>query len=187
MREILKLGGKLLLIATFAGLALGVTNAVTAGPIVEQQIAAANAARKAVLPEAVDFEQADCSDETIDSIYIAKDAGGNCVGYTGTKTVTGYGGPIEVTVGVAKDGKITGVNVGGSDFSETAGLGAKTKDAKFTDGFKGLDSSAESSLYVKQDGGEVDAVTSATISSRAVTGGVRAICTYLQSCMTEGK
>lgn len=186
MREILKLGGKLLLIAAVAGLALGVTNAVTSGPIAQQQILEANAARQAVLPEAAEFVQMDCTDETLDDVYCGKDAGGNCVGYTAKKTVTGYGGPIEVTVGVGNDGKITGVNVGGSDFSETAGLGARTKDAQFTDGFKGLDSGKDSGLYVKQDGGDVDAVTSATVSSRAVTGGVRAICDYLQSCLTEG-
>ena len=50
MREILKLGGKLLLLAAVAGLLLGLTNAVTAEPIARQQIAEANAARRAVLP-----------------------------------------------------------------------------------------------------------------------------------------
>ena len=56
MREILKLGGKLLLLTAVAGLALGLTNAITKGPIAEQAIAAANAARKAVLSDAATFE-----------------------------------------------------------------------------------------------------------------------------------
>ena len=49
MREILKLGGKLLLLTAVAGLALGLTNAITKGPIEEQAVAAANAARQTVL------------------------------------------------------------------------------------------------------------------------------------------
>lgn len=187
MREILKLGGKLLLIAAVAGLALGLTNEITKGPIAQQQILEADAARQKVLPEAGTFEKMDKTDGESEEIFCGKDASGSVIGYTGKITVQGYGGPIEVTVGVGMDGNVSGINVGGSDFSETAGLGAKTKDAAFTDGFKGLKSSDESGLYVKQDGGNVDAVTSATISSRAVTKGVRTVCTEIQKYLTEGK
>ena len=55
MRKIMTLGLKLFLIAAVAGLALGLTNMVTAGAIEEQQIKAAEAARKAVLPAAETF------------------------------------------------------------------------------------------------------------------------------------
>ena len=186
MREIMKLGAKLLIISLVAGLALGVTNAVTQGPIAEQRIAEANAARQKVLAEAVSFEAVEAVPEGIDEMHKGLDASGALVGATGKVTVTGYGGPIEVTVGIGLDGSITGVNVGGADFAETAGLGAKTKEAAFTDRYTGLDSTDSASIAVKQDGGMIDAVSSATISSRAVSGGVQAVCAALQEILTEG-
>ena len=71
MRKIITLGLKLLLIAAVAGLALGFTNAITKGPIDEQTIAAANAARESVLPGADDFEQIQVDEEGIDNAYTA--------------------------------------------------------------------------------------------------------------------
>ncbi len=186
MREILKLGGKLLLLAAVAGLLLGLTNAVTAEPIARQQIAEANAARRAVLPEAQDFAPVETADDAVDELYRGTDASGATVGYTGKITVKGYGGPIEVTVGVGLDGKITGVNVGGTNFSETAGLGAKTKDEAFTSRFAGLNAADSGSIAVRQDGGVIDAVSSATVSSRAVSNGVNTVCGILQTLLTEG-
>lgn len=169
MREILKLGAKLLLIAAVAGLALGFTNSVTAGPIAEQQIAEQQAAREKVLPLAASFTQ--CACDGVEEAYVGLDAAGNAVGATGKLTVTGFGGPIEITAGVDKDGAITGVSVGGAAFAETAGLGAKTKDEAFTSQFVGEDAS----VTLTKNGGAIDAVTSATISSTAVTNGVATI------------
>ena len=170
MRNLLKLGFKLFLIAAVAGLALGVTNAVTAGPIAEQQIAEANAARLKVLPEAVDFEEIDAADG-LDEVYKGYDEAGTLLGATGKITVNGFGGPVEVTVGLGLDGVITGVNVGGSNFKETAGLGAKAKEPWFGEQYIGL----SSPVALKKNGGQVDAITSATITSDAVTQGVETV------------
>ena len=74
MREIAKLGAKLLLISAVAGLLLGATNAVTAGPIQAQSVAAANAARQSVLPSAASFERAAEIPEGIDEIHLGYDA-----------------------------------------------------------------------------------------------------------------
>ena len=169
MREITKLGAKLLLIAAVAGLALGATNAVTKAPIQEQLKQSQQAAREEVLPVASSFETRAC--DGVEEAFVGLDAGGGVVGATGKATVTGFGGPIEITVGVDTKGVITGVNVGGSAFAETAGLGAKTKDAAFTGQFAGQDASVK----LRKNGGEIDAITSATISSNAVTNGVAAI------------
>ena len=187
MNEIAKLGGKLLLIAAVAGLALGFTNALTEGPIAEQRIMEANAARARVLPAAeAGFEEVDNANAELDEVYRGLASGGETAGYTGKITVRGYGGPIEVTVGVDMSGTVTGINVGGSDFSETAGLGAKTKDAAFTDQFAGLSAADPSGIAVKADGGLIDAVSSATISSRAVSRGVRTVCEALTELIKEG-
>ena len=174
MRDLFKLGLKLFAIAAVAGLALGFTNMVTSGPIAEQQMAEANAARIKVLPAAASFNAKE-DPGALDEIYEGLDAAGTPVGYTGMITVTGFGGPIEVTVGVDRQGVITGVNVGGTDFSETAGLGARTKEDWFGEQFIGM----SGHVALKKNGGEVDAVTSATISSNAVTNGVETALTEL--------
>ena len=87
------------------------------------------------------------------------------VGYVAQATVSGFGGPIEIHVGMDLNKTITGVNVGGSKFAETPGLGAKAKDAEFQAQFTGL-------TIPTQLGKGVDAITGATITSGAVCSGV---------------
>lgn len=76
-----------------------------------------------------------------------------------------FGGKIEVIVGISLDGKISGYKI--VDHKETPGLGTKVMDAKFSHQFIGLNPD-KTNFKVKQDGGDIDAVTAATISSRAV-------------------
>ena len=167
MRKVIILGLKLFLLAAVAGLALGLTNMVTAGAIEEQQIKAAQAARKAVLPAAAAFTEA-TAPEGLKDAFAGYDAAGALVGKTGTIVTKGYGGEIEITVGVDLTGTVTGVSVGGSSFAETAGLGARAKEAWFGEQFVGQ----ASLISLSKDGGAIDAITSATITSRAVTGAV---------------
>ena len=167
MRRILILGLKLFAIAAVAGLALGATNLVTAAPIAQQAVAAADAARRSVLPSAATFAEL-AAPQGLLSAYAGYDANGALAGKTGTIVTKGYGGEIEITVGVDNAGAITGVSVGGSSFAETAGLGARSKEAWFGEQFIGL----SEPIALAKDGGEIDAITSATITSRAVTGAV---------------
>ena len=159
------------LIALIAGCALGLTNEVTAPVIKEQALASADEARRAVLPAATDFEEMAVDNDDIDYCYKGL-ANGETIGYTAQITVKGYGGEIEVVVGVDNDGVITGINVGGDNFSETAGLGAKAKEPAFTDQFKGL----SAPLTLK---GNVDSVSGASVSSGAVVNGVNAVLDYV--------
>lgn len=76
----------------------------------------------------------------------------------------GYGGDIEVIVGLNRKGVITAVEM--VDHKETPGLGAKITEAFFRDQFKGK--SAKNKIKVKKDGGEIDAISGATISPRGV-------------------
>ncbi|MBR4360378.1 MAG: FMN-binding protein [Clostridia bacterium] len=104
------------------------------------------------------------------------------VGYVAQKTVKGFGGEVEVIAGVnAQDQDhlvLGGISVGGANFSETAGLGAKSKDAAFTDQFKNKPLS--NGLKLIKAGEEkadntIDAITSASITSNAVVNGVNTI------------
>ena len=167
MRKVMILGLKLFLLAAVAGLALGLTNMVTAGAIQEQQIKAAEAARKAVLPVAETFTEA-TAPEGMKDAYAGYDASGVLTGKTGTIVAKGYGGEIEITVGIDQSGAVTGVSIGGSSFAETAGLGARAKEPWFAEQFVGK----ASPIAIAKDGGEIDAITSATITSRAVTNAV---------------
>lgn len=83
-----------------------------------------------------------------------------------TFTKKGFSGEFKVIVGFDKDGKIIDSNV--LDHKETPGLGDKMDKSKanWNDQFKGKDP-AVAKLIVKKDGGQVDAITAATISSRA--------------------
>lgn len=106
---------------------------------------------------------------------------GEIVGYVAQTTVKGFGGKVEVIVGVSREQKITGISVGGSNFSETAGLGAKAKEDSFTKQFIGKNA-AESISVVKagnpKGDNDVDAITAATITSSAVGGGVTTVANY---------
>ncbi|NLI22127.1 MAG: FMN-binding protein [Clostridiales bacterium] len=153
----------LTVISLVAALLLAFTNSLTSGPIARAAEAAANAARRNVLAAADTFEELP-HDATVDSLYRGlKD--GATVGYTATVTVSGFGGPIEVTVGLDADGVLTGLSVGGSQFAETAGLGTKAKEPAFTGQFVGK----LAPVTLKKD---VDAISGATITSAAVTDGV---------------
>lgn len=149
----------LTVITLLAAMLLALTNTVTADPIALAATNAANAARKAVLVSADTFEALP-NDSTVDSLYRGL-ANGAPVGYAATVTVTGFGGPIEVTVGLNPEGEVVGLNVGGSAFAETAGLGTKAKEPAFTGQFIGK----QTPVTLKKD---VDAISGATITSSAV-------------------
>ncbi len=166
----------LCVIALVAGAALGTTNALTKGPIAEQAAKAAEEARAAVLPAAASFEPITLEEgAAVDYCYQGVDASNNIVGHVVQVTVTGFGGPIEVTIGMDGEGVLTGIQCGGSGFSETAGLGAKVKEASFTDQFAGL----VAPVSLVKDGGEVDSVTAASISSNAVCSAVNTAAEFI--------
>ena len=79
-------------------------------------------------------------------------------------TRKGYGGLIWIMVGISPDGKIYETAV--VEHKETPGLGTKMAEPKFKDQFRNIDP-GQFNLQVKKDGGDVDAITAATISSRA--------------------
>jgi len=109
---------------------------------------------------------------------------------TAVKTFSnnGFGGVITVMVGFDQDGKIIDSNI--LEHKETPGLGDKSGKSvsSWNEQFKGMDISAmkNSEIKVKKDGGEVDAITAATITSRAYCDAIqRAYNTYMQTFTTN--
>ncbi len=82
----------------------------------------------------------------------------------------GFGGDVGVMMGIdLKSGKLAGIGI--TTMSETPGVGTRAKEATFTKQFKGM--SLDANFNVKADGGVVDAVTGATVTSRAVCSALR--------------
>jgi len=97
-------------------------------------------------------------------VYPAK-MNGSIVGFAiNTYTRKGFSGDILLMTGFNADGSI--YNIAVLEHKETPGLGSKMTEPKFKDQFKDMNL-AGIALKVKKDGGQVDAITSATISSRA--------------------
>ncbi len=146
--------------------------ALTAEPIAAAAAAKNEAAIKEVLPEnaAVIEEERTVEFEGQPYAYnLAYDEKGDVVGCAVNVSPVGFGGPIAIKVGFDRNGVICNTKV--LSQAETPGLGAKCVEPSFSDQFKGFDPSAKK-LAVKKDGGDVDAITASTITSRAYSDGL---------------
>lgn len=191
-KDILTPTVSLFVICLVATLLLAVVNNVTATKIAEQTAKSEAEARVAVLPDAKDFNEVDKDNDGTTDYYEGVDANGETVGYVFNTTgdSKGYGGNISVTVGIAADGKITGI-VPGDLSNETPGLGQNAGKAKWQAQFVGESGKLE---VVKGDegaqndtsDGKINAITSATITSKAVTSSVNAAIEEFEEIGGEG-
>lgn len=162
-------------ICATATLLLALTNLLTEGRIAENAAAKTAQSRKLVL-EADNYLPLDEEG----TVYNALDSDGSQIGVIVITEANGYGGTIQVMTGVRSNGRVSSVTI--LSMSETPGLGAKTKEFDFLEQYIG---STAPNLAVSKDGGNIDAVSGATISSRAVTEAVNEAITiseaYLES------
>ena len=146
---------------------VGLVNMITVDPIAKAKEAAVKAALAAVLPE---FDTTEKSEHTADELSIIAHKAtksGKVVGYAiETATKSGFSGMIKMMVGFDTKGTIININV--LEQNETPGLGAKMTEEgnPLLASIKGK-SASKFNFKVRKDGGEVDALTAATISSRA--------------------
>lgn len=166
MKEIIKISVYLSMICIIAGTSLSITNYFTTKKIVSQKIKSEEAGFREVLPNAFHFESMDSFSKK------GFDQSGNIAGYVLKIRTTGYSGEIVALVGIDRDFRIMGVKI--LTQNETPGLGAKIIEKNFLAQFIGKPSEK---IFLKVDNkdGEIDAITSATISSRAITNGIRRI------------
>ncbi len=169
VKYVLRLTVTLLLIAAFVAAALALVNQITKPIIEAANLKKTQEAIEMVLPGGYDTEITDFTDETglVSKVY--KGAGG----YAVEVTPNGFDGAITMMVGIDTEGKVLGISI--ISQTETAGLGAvsaaKTAAGQaFRDQFIGL----SGQVQVTKDGGVIDAITSATVTSRAVCAGVNA-------------
>ena len=152
---------------------LAFVNHLTEGPIQEQKdkaladgIKAVMVCNDLVVAEPVEVKQTVDGKEHTFIIYNVKDAQGKDLGAAVQSVTMGFGGDLKVLVGFDSEGSILGYTL--LEHAETPGLGAKA-DQWFQRGQKGdiIGKSPAEPLTVSKDGGQVDAITASTITSRA--------------------
>ena len=147
------------LVCLVCGAVLGSVYAVTKSPIEAAAAAEAKAAIAEVIPEGGEISEAR---EAEGMEYYCSVADSAVVAYAVRSSAVGFGGPLTLMVGVLPDGSIWNTKV--LSHSETPGLGAKcTTDEGFMAQWKGF----KGDFSVRKDGGDVDAITASTITSRA--------------------
>lgn len=155
----------LTLVCLFCSAVLAVVYAVTYEPI---QAAAAKELADGinkVLPEGGELSAMETAEFAGQKFEYYKSAvSGETAAYAVKSTTIGFGGPLTLMVGVLPDGTVFNTSV--LTCNETPGLGAKcTSDAGFMNQWKNL--SPDKVIKVKKDGGDIDAITASTITSRA--------------------
>ncbi|MCR4673933.1 MAG: RnfABCDGE type electron transport complex subunit G [Lachnospiraceae bacterium] len=186
----------LAVITLVAGVLLGLVYEITKDPIAKAQEAATQAAYETVFSEAASFVETEGFDSETASTYVheqgyedddiiacldAKDADGNTLGYVITVTShAGYGGDITFSMGITNDGTLNGYSI--TDISETAGLGMKAKEEGFYSQFVNKVAAIfEVTKSSPASDTEIQAISGATITSKAMTYGVDAGIVYYQS------
>lgn len=184
----------LTVITLISGLLLGLVFQITKDPIEEQNAKAKQEAYQKVFADADSFEPLiEAEDEglasylkengytgqTINEVMKALDAGGEVLGYAINLTTSeGYGGDITFSMGIQSDGTMNGIEI--LDIGETAGLGMNATKDEFKNQFK--DKNVEKFEVTKTGAAsedQIDALSGATITSKAMTGGVNAgLCAF---------
>ena len=157
-------GSVLLIIAAVSAGLLAFVNGMTKDVIANNKIAAANAARKEVVPMAASFDDTKAIVSEDLTFVPGLDANGNTVGYVVIVSQGGYAANIDFSLGIDLDGKISGLRV--MNHQETPGLGAKITGLEWQNHWTGKDKSYE---FTKA----ADAFAGATISPMAVYSGIQ--------------
>ncbi len=172
-----------LLISTFiASLALALIFKLTSPYIKASELKEEIEARTQALPDAKSFTPFISNNDTLFWIALSDNLenNGDTIGYITTAYGKGYSSIIKTIVGLDKQFKITGIKI--VSIVETPGLGMKAIEPSFTDQYKGKD---KIKIKVKNDGGTIDAIAGATITSRAISNSIISAIDSLQKSIEK--
>lgn len=176
MKEMIKMLAVMTVFSLVAGLFLAWTDRVTRGPIEQARKKEMLDALRRVLPPSDNDAFTETNTVAVAGrawvFHVARKADA----YAGAAFETqseGYGGPIRLLVGLQADGAVNAVEVLQAE-KETPGLGSKVRESSFLGQFRDRKSADTRWCAVRKDGGEIHAITGATISSRAVSRAVKA-------------
>jgi electron transport complex protein RnfG len=191
MKEVVKFGGILLFITGLAAGLLAYVDSLTKPKIEEQKKSEQETALGWVLPQAKEGVIVPCGPEGEALYYIgyARKETTDLVGYAFLAKGTGYSSDIETMVGVDTSGVITGIRILSQE--ETPGLGSRIIEVRpgeeepwFQCQFRGKKANQ---VAVEKDRGEINSITGATISSRAVANSIREGALSLEKLIKEAK
>lgn len=186
-------------ITLVAGVLLGIVYQVTKEPIAYQQKLAQDKANQSVFASAVTFDDIELNESKaadavaehtgvlIESVKEAKNESGDGLGYVIQVRSKGYGDFITYTVGITNEAQINGISI--ISIAETPGLGmnaGKVIVPQFVD-------KAATAFSVVKNGQltdantQIEAISGATITSKAVTEGVNAAVTYFENALKGGQ
>ena len=168
MKYIIKPAAALFLIAAITTALIGLVYRLTLEPIADQHRRTRERTMREVLPQAGEFRELDLSlSGTMVKVYEGRRAG-DIIGYVIELAPNGYSGEINMMVGISRaDNNIAGMRI--LRHTETPGLGSHAARGTFYRRFDGRALSPLSVVKSYPGAGEIEAITSATITSRAVT------------------
>lgn len=191
----------LAVIALVAGVALGLVFEITKAPIAQANenirqnafkelfadaasfedydldAAAAVAAADEAVPAAVPGNNYASGDVDFNEVVVALDGSGNEIGKIFSVTShKGYGGDITVVVGIDAENNMVGYSI--TKIAETPGLGMKSTEEKFSSQFRNITKGFLEVVKSGKSDGQVEAISGATITSRAVTNAVNCVVAY---------
>ncbi|MDY3990572.1 MAG: FMN-binding protein [Lachnospiraceae bacterium] len=185
---------RLTVITLVSGLLLGLIYQITLNPREAAAAKATNDAYKAVFEKADSFtpykdfdsdkatalvKKAGYDNISITACVEADDKSGQSLGYVITVVTKSYGGNATFSMGVTNDGKMNGYKI--TDISDTPGLGMKSTEPAFMKQFKGIAVGKYTVTKSTPKDNEIQAISGATITSRAITNGVDAGFEYYKS------
>lgn len=186
-------------ITLVAGILLGLVYQVTKEPIAYQEKLAQDKANQSVFAAASTFEDVEIDETmavaatsdyagiTINSVKKALDASGAALGYVIQVKSKGYGDFIDYTVGITNGGSINGISI--ISIAETPGLGMNAEKVivpQFVDKVATMFGVAKNGQLTDANT-QIEAISGATITSRAVTNGVNAAVLYFDNCLKGGQ
>lgn len=198
IKVMFKEAGTLFAITLIAGLMLGFVYELTKEPIsVQRELKRIKACQAVFSEEATDFEQTELAPSitlqeeiaeegiTIGETYIAKDINGEALGYVIAVTSSkGYAGDIKIYMGINKDGVLNGISI--LETSETPGLGMKAKKILVPQFANKKVNSISYSKTGAVGEGQIDAISGATITTKAITNAVNGGLKYYQTELVKG-
>jgi len=167
--SIIKTALNLCLIGFCAGIILATANYFTEPMRKANEVQSKEDAKKQILQDAVSFELI-ANQEAKEDLFVGKNAQGNVVGYIVPVSQKGFDGHIEMLLGATSDLKVIDYKI--LKDKETPGLGSKAKEPYFRERFKNK-TAEEITITKVANGKDIEAITGATITSRAIANGVK--------------
>ena len=176
IKSIIRDTASLAVITVVAAICLAFVHGLTEDKIAQAEADERTASYREVFPDAADFiandtdafGETDIAGVTIEEALLAVDGNGEIIGCVISSTsANGYGGDVTLSVGVDLSNTITGMRV--TSMSESPGFGSHCQDEEFEEQFKGLGGEITYVSDGADEPGEIDMISGATFTSRAVT------------------